>query len=153
MVGVRAFTAKLNCLQATGIGGYEMTIWRRKSRPDSSPPTGRDYGESPAQRWMREQNSRWAPPSAPEPPAAIESAQDRQDRQDGIRARLVGGPCNGKAVAPPVQRKLAPDRGYAPNQILEGEGLGPYSEAIYIWDSRQPDGVHVYTYRSTVTGT
>jgi hypothetical protein len=86
----------------------------------------------PAARWAHQQN-------------IGETSQDRQDKSDGVRCVLRGGPCDGLHVAEHPQEGLAPGgRGYAPEHIRRSSDISSI-DYYYNWFRRDHDGVHHYT--------
>jgi hypothetical protein len=109
-----------------------------------------------AQQWANEQNAHWTPPpspAAPEPPARIDSEEDRRDLRDEVRCMLSGGPFDGRATSS-RPTDWSQERGYASRLLyLDGIGLARRegdsiinSSDVYIWTHRRPDGVHVYEF-------
>jgi hypothetical protein len=91
-----------------------------------------DAGDLPAARWAHQHN-------------IGETSQDRQDKRDGVRCLLRGGPCDGLAVAESPREDLASDgRGYAPNHIRRPSDV-PDLEYVYKWASRSA-GIHYYAF-------
>jgi hypothetical protein len=118
----------------------------RKKRRETPPATA---AIPPAQQWANEQNAHWTPPppppADPEPPGRADSADDSRDLRDGVRCVYSGGLFDGRATsADPDLVGWCEERGYAP-RLLNGWTQGD-GTAVYIWERRRPDGVHVYQF-------
>jgi hypothetical protein len=99
-----------------------------------------------SEQWANEQNAQRPPkPPAPvQPPKPVGTEQDQRDLRDGARCLLSDGPFDGMAISSRSGDFYVEERGYAPwelEQFLSGDMF-----AVYRWDHRRPDGVHVYVF-------
>jgi len=85
----------------------------------------------PAAQWAHQQN-------------IGETSQDRQDKHDGVRCFLHGGPCDNLRVAKYARKKIAAGgRGYAPEYVRHPSDIFDV-DYVYKWIRRDPEGVHHY---------
>src|SRR5260370_8022232 len=108
---------------------------------------GRDYSDQTG--WAADQNRRtgYRDPPRLEPPPPLGTAEQLEEKRRGMKARLEGGPYNGKAISRATLGAYQGENlGYAPMEIREYRGN--QTGSIYKWDRRENE-VHYSIFPSS----